>query len=631
MNKNSFSHKMKTLRGVALLWILAAFQAPSSTVAEAQSNHGSPYQKRWMTYNVHHCEGLDKKIDIDRIAGVINRVNPDVIALQELDSMTVRSGKTYQLKELADKTLRHAVFGSAMRYDGGSYGVGILSKEAPLSVRRIPLPGIEPRLLLVVEFRDYVYACTHLDLKEENRLTSAALIQAEAGKWNKPFIVAGDWNDKPKSKLLKRLASDFRVLTGTGTPTFPANEPKECIDYIACSNARPVVALERCCERETVASDHRPIWTDVRLRIPSADLMKTRPYLQDPKPTQMTVMFQTTAPAHCWVEYGTDSLHTRKARTLLDGQEVCFDIENKIVVDSLKPGTRYYYRVCVVDLMMKHAYENHFGDTLKTRFYSFRTPSEADKDFTCVVFNDLHEQYDVYKSLLEKAKSIGYDFGVFNGDCLPEPSSREHALEMIHTLADVADGAEHPIFFIRGNHEIRNFYSAGMHRLIGYPDDKTYGAWNWGDTRFMVLDCGEDKPDDTWVYAGLNDFTQLRGEQMAFIKNELKSKAFKKAKRHVLICHIPIFGPTDKYHPCKDMWGPVLAKQPFDIALFAHEHSFKYVETGLDGAQFPVYHGGGPTKNSGTVAVLQKKGDKFTFRTLSDNAELEITKELDKH
>jgi len=190
-------------------------------------------------------------------------------------------------------------------------------------------------------------------------------------------------------------------------------------------------------------------------------------------------------------------------------------------------------------------------------------------------------------------------------------------MRMIHNLADPINGAETPIFFIRGNHEIRNYYSAGMHRLIGYPNDKTYGGISWGDTRFMVLDCGEDKADDHREYAGFNDFTQLRAEETDFIKKELKSPAFKKAKRRILIGHIPVFGNDDKYQPCRDAWAPLLKNQPFSVAVFAHTHRFKYAPKDLGGATFPVVNGDGPNIKGAAVIILQKKGNALHLRTLS--------------
>jgi len=597
---------------------LIAFWMAVTLVVIGQNQPGMPWQVSVMSYNVQHCAGIRSGINYDRTADVIYRQQPDVVALQELDSMTVRSGKCDQLAELASRTLYFPVFASAIDFDGGKYGVGILTRERPLNVRRIPLPGKEPRVLLVVELKNYVMACTHLDLEENNRLASIPVIVAEAERWQKPFIIAGDWNDEPDSKMITELKKNFVINTGKKA-TFPADKPKICIDYIASYKGRSAVALKSSVLNEPEASDHCPIVANLRLPLKAEELMTSKPYLQDPKPTQMTVMFQTTAPAHCWVEYGTDKSNLTKKRALLDGQEVCFDIENRITLDGLQPGKQYYYRVCVVDLLMKHAYEFHTGDTLRTPFYQFRTPEEKGTDFTCVVFNDLHANQTTYDFLRDTLQQVGIkpDFVVFNGDCLPEPYDREHAMRMIHNLADPINGAETPIFFIRGNHEIRNYYSAGMHRLIGYPNDKTYGGISWGDTRFMVLDCGEDKADDHREYAGFNDFTQLRAEETDFIKKELKSPAFKKAKRRILIGHIPVFGNDDKYQPCRDAWAPLLKNQPFSVAVFAHTHRFKYAPKDLGGATFPVVNGDGPNIKGAAVIILQKKGNALHLRTLS--------------
>ena len=218
-----------------------------------------------MTYNVRHCAGIDMVLDYDRTAAVISGQNPDIVALQELDSITGRSGQRYQLGELAIRTGYYPVFGSAIDYDGGKYGVGILTQERPLSTKRIPLPGEEPRVLLVVEMKDYVLACTHLDLEEEQRLASVPLIVDEAQRWQKPFILAGDLNDAPDSQLMQEMTKYFTLNSGD-RPTFPANEPTECIDYVASFKTRPVVTLEYNVIEEPAASDHRPLV--VRLRLP---------------------------------------------------------------------------------------------------------------------------------------------------------------------------------------------------------------------------------------------------------------------------------------------------------------------------------------------------------------------------
>lgn len=127
---------------------------------------------RLMTYNVRNANGMDGICNYQRVANVINNARPDIVAIQELDSMTARSNRTDVLKELAERTQLHPCFAPAIDYDGGKYGIGILSKETPLRVQTFALPGREEaRTLLVAEFPEYVFACTHLSLTEEDEVS----------------------------------------------------------------------------------------------------------------------------------------------------------------------------------------------------------------------------------------------------------------------------------------------------------------------------------------------------------------------------------------------------------------------------------------------------------------------------
>ena len=225
---------------------------------------GQNKQLQIMSYNVRHCAGMDLVVDYDRTATVISQQQPDVVALQELDSMTERSGHHDQLGELALRTGYHPVFGAAIDFDGGKYGVGILSHEMPVSTKRIPLPGEEPRVLLVVELEDYVIACTHLDLEEAQRLASVPLIVEEAQQWQNPFLLVGDWNDEPGSELLEVMTQHFTILSGDEA-TYPADKPTECIDYVGVFNGR-AEAIDSHVIDEPEASDHRPLVVRVQLR-----------------------------------------------------------------------------------------------------------------------------------------------------------------------------------------------------------------------------------------------------------------------------------------------------------------------------------------------------------------------------
>lgn len=637
--KHYFSEKHCHTALSALLFLALFLWGVTLTFAQNEY----PQRIRVASYNIHHGEGLDGKLDFKRISRTLEHLRPDVVALQEVDSATIRTDGRYGLGEMADEMRYYAAYGPAIDFQGGKYGVGILSRQCPLEVKRFALPGREEaRTLLVAEFKDYVFACTHLSLTDEDRAASLTILEEVAETYEKPFIVAGDWNDIPQSDFIKALSMKFQICTRTSVATFPADKPDSCLDYIAVYKrhgevVRPgkadkdwvsyrpyvneaAVVRHASVVADTVSSDHRPVFAEILLPTPVDKLLTTEPYLQLATPTSMNVMFQTNSVCHCWIEYGTDSLHTQRARTLLDGQEVCYDIENNIRLDNLKPSTRYFYRVCCLELLKKGGYDNHFGmDTLRTKYYSFRTPSDKDEDFTCLIFNDLHENTACYNHLRDLVKEVGYDFVIFNGDCLPEPGNRAHAIRMIHSLADLINGAEKPIVFLRGNHEIRNYYSAGMHRLIGYYNDKTYCSFTRGNTRFVLLDCGEDKPDSIPVYAGLNDFTQLRFEQLEFLRQELKSKCFKSAKNHVLISHIPVFGDPERYKPCAEMWGPILKNASFSVAIAAHTHTAKFYPQGTDGCKYPVLVGGGPSVKTGTVAVLTCKDSKLSMKVLSGN------------
>lgn len=593
--------------------LFIACAAMLALTAQAQHN------LRLMTYNIRNATGMDGVTDYQRIADVIVREGAEVVAVQEVDSMTRRSGGHYVLGEVASRARMHASFAPAINYDGGKYGIGILSKKEPLRVKAIGLPGREEaRALLMAEFDDYVFCSTHLSLTEEDRMASLALIEKFAAGTGKPLFLAGDFNARPESAFIKGLQKNFKILSSTKTLTCPADKPEETIDYITMwKNPQVKYAVNATwVPREPVASDHRPVVVDLRLAVCADKIFRTVPYLQNPVGDGMTVMWETTVPAYSWVEYGTDTLHLRRTRTLIDGQALCNNTLNKIRLDSLRPGVTYYYRVCSQEMLVYQAYYKLFGNTARSAFSHFTLPTAKTDSFTAVVFNDLHQHGETFKALLSNLKGVKYDFVVFNGDCIDDPVSHDQATHFINELVSGVHANDVPAIFMRGNHEIRNAYSVGLRDHFDYIDGKTYGAFNWGDTRFVLLDCGEDKPDGHWVYYGLNDFTQLRRDEAEFLKKELKSKAFKKASKRVLIHHIPLYG-NDGKNLCEELWLPLLEKAPFNVCLNAHTHKYAYHPKGELGNNFPVVNGGGPQMDSATVMIITKRGKDMRVKVIN--------------
>lgn len=237
----------------------------SCLIASAQD---SPLLMRILTYNIQHGAGMDDVVNLDCQAAVIANATPDVVGLQEVDSCVKRSNRIHEAAYLAQKLNMYSTFGPAIPLTGGKYGVAILSKEKPLSYRNIPLPGKEKRTLLVCEFKEYVFATTHLALEEENRMTSLDIILEEAARWDKPFFICGDWNDEPSSALITKMRPNFTFLNyitdASANGTFPAGTPKKIIDYIACYGHAVRSIRKRQVINEPTASDHRPVLVEIR-------------------------------------------------------------------------------------------------------------------------------------------------------------------------------------------------------------------------------------------------------------------------------------------------------------------------------------------------------------------------------
>ena len=240
-----------------LLLILAVL-AIGATTASAQK------KVRLMSYNVHNCIGSDKVKDIERCASVIREARPDVVAIQEVDSMT-RRNKRYVLGELGEKAGYHAYFGPTIPYRGGKYGIGVLSKKPALSVQFHRLPcRKEPRGLLVVEFDKFYFLATHLSLVRPDQRESVGIIKEIVSKLDKPVFLAGDMNAQPHSATMELFKEYMTVLTDESKFTFPALEPRGCIDYVMGTNGKFQVKKNHVFYGD-ISSDHLPLYVDVKI------------------------------------------------------------------------------------------------------------------------------------------------------------------------------------------------------------------------------------------------------------------------------------------------------------------------------------------------------------------------------
>ncbi|HEY1006893.1 MAG TPA: endonuclease/exonuclease/phosphatase family protein [Sphingobacteriaceae bacterium] len=263
----------------APILILAAFLwVVSASVQTGSRSAGIPLKV--MTYNIHHANPPSRPgmIDIEAIVRVIRKENPDLVALQEVDVMTKRSGNIDQAAEIAGRLGMRFSFGKAIDHDGGEYGVAVLSRY-PISdatVHRLPTDSAtkgEPRVVAAVRValpgEKYVrFAATHLDAQGNplNRRLQVAEINRLAAAEELPFILAGDLNAVPESDAIRDLEKQFVSTCGPCEPTFPQIDPKKTIDYIAVSKASPYLVKSHRVIGEHYASDHLPVIAEILFR-----------------------------------------------------------------------------------------------------------------------------------------------------------------------------------------------------------------------------------------------------------------------------------------------------------------------------------------------------------------------------
>lgn len=224
---------------------------------------------RVVSYNIRHGAGMDGRVDLARTAATLRALAPDLVALQEVDERVKRSGGVDQAQELGSALGMQARFTSFMDYQGGRYGLAILSRLPIRATRTIPLPpGDEPRAALLVEVElangeALAFVCIHFNWVADDRVrfSQAETLCRSLDGLAMPYVVVGDFNDQPGSRTLQLFAERTR---GADKPaaarfTYPAEVPTKEIDFVqAAPPARWQVGDVRVVD-ERMASDHRPL------------------------------------------------------------------------------------------------------------------------------------------------------------------------------------------------------------------------------------------------------------------------------------------------------------------------------------------------------------------------------------
>ena len=253
-----------------LLSIIAMLVIPLVAAQNAASGN-----MRVMTFNLR----AGSLTTLDSLADVIKSENPDFVALQEVDVMTMRgnapnmNGKN-MVSELAARTGMFGYFARTINFVGGYYGIAILSKHPCVKMEKFMLPNpenTEQRALLKGTFElngkvPFIFACTHLDVKSAaTRSLQVDFILDKLGDDSTPKIIGGDLNAYPYEECINKLRKKMTNISGNGL-TFPSDAPDRKIDYLFFAPKKGCDMIStQVIDHNPQPSDHRAVATEIKL------------------------------------------------------------------------------------------------------------------------------------------------------------------------------------------------------------------------------------------------------------------------------------------------------------------------------------------------------------------------------
>lgn len=230
-----------------------------------------------LSYNIHTGNPPTKPrgyVDLDTIAATIRSSGADLVAIQELDSITKRTNGVYQLQVLAEKLKMYYHFESTIPYEGGAYGIGILSKYPLQEISAYALPQVEgvksePRKVLIAKVniggKPLLFGCAHVDFtRSVNPVQMKELVKVLGNQPAVPLIIGGDFNATLDKEGMQLMVSQFRNASVANGFTIPVINPKKRIDFIFYKGLTFV--QDSVMSSHNYGSDHLPVRAELKFQ-----------------------------------------------------------------------------------------------------------------------------------------------------------------------------------------------------------------------------------------------------------------------------------------------------------------------------------------------------------------------------
>ena len=306
------------------------------------------------------------------------------------------------------------------------------------------------------------------------------------------------------------------------------------------------------------------------------------PYLLAPAEDSVTVVWMTDTPCHSKVVYGADALD-READNAEHGL-LPIGLRHAVRITGLEAGKTYRYRVVSTRVVKMKSYWPEKGLPVEGPVSTFTTFDRGKSSFSFAAITDTHEDVARLAGLVKPVDWSRTDFLVHLGDAFHGIESEEAIWTKFLDPVTKALAFTKPLLYARGNHEARGPGARSLMDYVPIPEGRFYYARDHGPVHFVVLDTGEDKDDNTNVYARLNMFKRYREEELAWFDRHVRTdRRMSEAPFRVLLMHAPNWGWTDDQSA---RWTEVASRGKFDLAISGHTHRFAHAVPGQKENQY---------------------------------------------
>jgi predicted phosphodiesterase len=298
----------------------------------------------------------------------------------------------------------------------------------------------------------------------------------------------------------------------------------------------------------------------------------------------------------------------------------------KFRLPPLPPGKMVKYRVVARSagwVKVRQFYHGDFkaGEPQVSTERSFRTLDPGATTTTFAVWNDTHENAGTLKALDTLTTALQPDFMLWNGDQSNDVHFERDMAGQFLTPAGLAIAARWPLAYVRGNHDVRGPAALSLPDFTGTPDDRYYYGFRSGPMAALVMDTGEDKPDDSPYLSGLGAFQKMQRLQAEWLKGVVKEQWFRDAPHKVLFCHIPLWFKhpripnSDGTKYCRDLWTPTLLEAGVKLVVSGHTHDYLW-QPAKDGQPIAQLIGGAPQPRYATFIQGTATRDTLTLKMI---------------